>query len=96
MRLQLAVAGAAPNQHIIPFAEHLLPTRGTRAYCVGSNHIWPWENNKIMREVVQSAGGVVLAERYFPVGEVDFGAVIEQIIDARPNFLFNTLIGDSA
>lgn len=88
--------GAAPNQHIIPLAEHLLQTRGTRAYCVGSNYIWAWENNKIMREVVQSAGGVVLAERYFPVGEVDFGAVIEHIVDARPNFVFNTLIGDSA
>jgi ABC-type branched-subunit amino acid transport system substrate-binding protein len=88
--------GAAPNQHIIPLAEYLLQTHGTRAYCVGSNYIWAWENNKIMREVVQSAGGVVLAERYFPVGEVDFGAVIEQIIDSRPNFVFNTLIGDSS
>jgi ABC-type branched-subunit amino acid transport system substrate-binding protein len=88
--------GAAPNQHIIPLAEYLLRTFGSRAYCVGSNYIWAWENNKIMREVVQSAGGIVLAERYFPVGETDFAAVIEQIIDAQPNFMFNTLIGVSA
>jgi ABC-type branched-subunit amino acid transport system substrate-binding protein len=88
--------GAAPNQHIIPLAEHLLATCGTRAYCVGSNYIWAWENNKIMREVVQSAGGIVLAERYFSVGEMDFEAVISQIIDSRPSFVFNTLIGVSA
>jgi branched-chain amino acid transport system substrate-binding protein len=88
--------GAAPNQHIIPLAEHLLQNYGTRAYCVGSNYIWAWENNKIMREALYGAGGVVLAERYFPVGEFDFDAVIEQIIDARPNFVFNTLIGVSA
>jgi ABC-type branched-subunit amino acid transport system substrate-binding protein len=31
--------GAAPNQHIIPLAEHLLQTRGRRAYCVGSNYL---------------------------------------------------------
>lgn len=88
--------GAAPNQHIVPLAEHLLQNCGTRAYCVGSNYIWAWENNKIMREAVYGAGGVVLAERYFPVGELDFDAVIEQIIDSRPSFVFNTLIGTSA
>jgi branched-chain amino acid transport system substrate-binding protein len=88
--------GAAPNQHIVPLAEHLLTKCGTRAYCVGSNYIWAWENNKIMREAVLGAGGMVLAERYFPVGELDFEAVIEQIVEARPSFVFNTLIGVSA
>ncbi len=88
--------GAAPNQHIVPLAEYLLKHCGTRAYCIGSNYIWAWENNKIMREAVYGAGGVVLAERYFPVGELDFDAVIEQIIDSRPDFVFNTLIGVSA
>lgn len=88
--------GAAPNQHIVPLAEHLLRHHGRTAYCVGSNYIWAWENNKIMREAVQAAGGQVLAERYFPVGETDFAAVIRQILDARPGFVFNTLIGVSA
>jgi ABC-type branched-subunit amino acid transport system substrate-binding protein len=88
--------GAAPNQHIVPLAEHLLRHHGRTAYCVGSNYIWAWENNKIMREAVQAAGGQVLAERYFPVGETDFAAVIRQILDARPDFVFNTLIGVSA
>ena len=44
--------GAAPNQHIVPLAEHLLRHYGTSAYCLGSNYIWAWENNKIMREAV--------------------------------------------
>jgi urea transport system substrate-binding protein len=88
--------GAAPNQHIIPLAEYLLQRCGSRAFCIGSNYIWAWENNKIMREVIHAAGGEVLAERYFPVGEVDFTSVIDQIIDARPSFIFNTLIGVSA
>jgi ABC-type branched-subunit amino acid transport system substrate-binding protein len=88
--------GAAPNQHIVPLAEHLLRHHGRTAYCVGSNYIWAWENNKIMREAVQAVGGQVVAERYFPVGETDFAAVIRQILDARPGFVFNTLIGVSA
>ena len=88
--------GAAPNQHIVPLAEHILRTYGKRAYCIGSNYIWAWENNKIMREAVLACGGLVLAERYFRVGEIDFAAVIEQILDCRPSFIFNTLIGVSA
>jgi len=88
--------GAAPNQHIVPLAEHLLRHYGTSAYCLGSNYIWAWENNKIMREAVLSVGGTVLAERYVPVGELDFEGIIRQILDWRPSFIFNTLIGDSA
>ena len=88
--------GAGPNQHIVPLVEYLLRNCGSTAYCIGSNYIWAWENNKIMREAIQAAGGNVLAERYFPVGETDFAGVVAQIIDCRPNFVFSTLIGDSA
>ena len=88
--------GAGPNQHIVPLVEYLLRNCGSTGYCIGSNYIWAWENNKIMREAMQAGGGNVLAERYFPVGETDFAGVVAQIIDGRPNFVFNTLIGDSA
>ena len=88
--------GAAPNQHIVPLSDYLLKHCGITAYFIGSNYIWAWENNKIMREAVQGAGGQVLAERYLPVGETDFEGIIRQILDSRPSFVFNTLIGDSA
>ena len=89
--------GAAPNQHIVPLAEHLLRHYGTSAYCLGSNYIWAWENNKIMREAV------LVGRRHGPGRALRPGrrtrfrrASIRQILDCRPNFIFNTLIGDSA
>jgi branched-chain amino acid transport system substrate-binding protein len=88
--------GAAPNQHIVPLAEWLLTHCGERPFFIGSNYIWAWENNKIMREAVLASGGEVLAERYLPVGETDFSGLIEQILMQRPSFVFNTLIGESA
>ena len=88
--------GAAPNQHVLPLVEYLLQHHGHRAFCVGSNYIWAWENNRILRESVTARGGSVLAERYFAVGETDFQQVIEAIIDARSSFVFLTLIGTSA
>lgn len=88
--------GAAPNQHIIPLVEYLLRAVGRRCWCIGSNYIWAWENNKIMREAILGAGGTVMAERYVPVGETELEPIVAQILDARPDFVFNTLIGDSA
>jgi ABC-type branched-subunit amino acid transport system substrate-binding protein len=88
--------GAAPNQHIVPLIHYLLAHIGKRAYCVGSNYIWAWENNRILREGLASAGGSVVAERYLAVGETDHTKVIQAIIEAKPDFVFNTLIGNSA
>jgi branched-chain amino acid transport system substrate-binding protein len=87
--------GAAPNQHIVPLVGHLLRQHGKRAFCIGSNYVWAWENNRILREAVQSSGGTILAERYFPVEEVEFESVIGQTLSSRPSFVFTTLIGES-
>jgi ABC-type branched-subunit amino acid transport system substrate-binding protein len=88
--------GAAPNQHILPLIDHLLASFGSRAFCVGSNYIWAWENNRILRETVTARGGSVLAERYVAVGETELDKLVEAVIAARPSFVFNTLIGTSS
>lgn len=88
--------GASPNQHIIPLLGYMLREGGRRIYCVGSNYIWAWENNRILREVVQSCGGTVLAEKYLPVGSLDIDRIIREIQMLRPDFVFNTLIGESS
>jgi len=87
--------GAAPNQHVIPLARHLLNNHGNRGWFVGSNYVWAWENNRILRESLTETGGSILGERYFPVGETDLGALVAQIVQDRPDFVFNTLIGES-
>jgi branched-chain amino acid transport system substrate-binding protein len=88
--------GASPNQHIIPLLRYMLRERGRRVYCVGSNYIWAWENNRILREVVHACGGTVLAEKYLPVGATDVDRIISEIRTSRPDFVFNTLIGESS
>ena len=88
-------SGAAPNQHVVPLADWALPRFGGRAYCLGSNYIWAWESTRIMRDLVQAGGGGVLRERYLPVGSTDIDAVIHEISEIAPDFVFNTLIGDS-
>jgi ABC-type branched-subunit amino acid transport system substrate-binding protein len=88
--------GAVANQHLLPLLEYLMSQVGQKAFCVGSNYIWAWENNRILREAIGPKGGTVVVERYFPVGCLEFGQVIEAILTARPSFVFNTLIGESS
>lgn len=88
--------GAAPNQHILPLARYLLAHHGNRAWFVGSNYVWAWENNRILREALTEADGEVIGERCFPVGEIDFDRLARKIISDRPDFVFNTLIGKSS
>lgn len=87
--------GASPNQHVLPLVDHVLATIGSSAFCVGSNYIWAWENTRIFREAMTARGARVLAERYVPVGDTEIDQVVEAIIDARPDFVFNNLIGTS-
>ena len=88
--------GASPNQHVLPLAEYLAANVGLRGFCIGSNYIWAWENNRIFREAFGAMGGTVVAERYFPVGDTDFERVAETIVEQKPDFVFNNLIGTSA
>jgi ABC-type branched-subunit amino acid transport system substrate-binding protein len=88
--------GASPNQHIVPLLRYMLKERGNRVYCVGSNYIWAWENNRILREIVQVSGGEVVVEKYLPVGATDIERFIDEIRATRPDFVFNTLIGESS
>ncbi|MDR6660170.1 branched-chain amino acid transport system substrate-binding protein [Tardiphaga robiniae] len=88
--------GASPNQHVLPLVEYLASWVGTRAFCVGSNYIWAWENNRIFREALTARGGAVVAERYLSVGDTEFDQVISAILEQRPDFVFNNLIGTSA
>lgn len=88
--------GASPNQHIVPLLQYMLRERGRRVYCLGSNYIWAWENNRILREIVQAFGGTILAEKYLAVGSTDILHFIDEIRTVRPDFIFNTLIGESS
>ncbi len=88
--------GATANQHLLPLIDYLLKNHGKRAFCIGSNYIWAWENNRILREEIVAQGGSVVGERYFAIGERDFARVIDAIMAARPDFIFLTLIGTSA
>lgn len=93
---RVAYMHSCPNQHLLPLLDWALPTLGTRAYLVGSNYIWGWEMAQIAREKIAAAGGQVLGDRYLPIGETELDHIINDIRALKPDFILNSLVGDSS
>jgi branched-chain amino acid transport system substrate-binding protein len=88
--------GAAPNHNVVPLVRHMLDHISSDVFCVGSNYVWTWETNRVIREIVTSAGGRILAERLLELGEISVDHIVKQIIDRKPPVVFNTLVGESS
>lgn len=91
----LYYTGSVPNQQIIPGTRWALDALGRRVYLLGSEYLFPRAANRIIRDLVKNDGGTVLAERYRPLGDADFDAVIAEIRALKPDVVLNTVNGDS-
>jgi branched-chain amino acid transport system substrate-binding protein len=88
--------GAAPNHNVVPLVRHMLDHVSSDVFCIGSNYVWTWETNRVIREIVTSAGGRVLAERLLELGETAVDHIVREIIERKPPAVFNTLVGKSS
>jgi urea transport system substrate-binding protein len=88
--------GAAPNHTVVPLVKHMLEHIASDVFCAGSNYVWTWETNRVLREIVTSSGGRILAERLLELGETAVGHIVNEIIERKPPVVFNTLVGQSS
>ena len=90
--------GAAPNQNSVQLAEFMTSNFGASVYLVGSNYIYPYESNRIMRDLVlQRPNSRIMGEQYVPLNatQKDFTPIMKDIRDKCPDFIFSTIVGDS-
>jgi len=92
---EIIYTGAVPNQQIIPMVTWALQHQGKRAYLIGSNYIFPRAANQITKKLLQAQGGTLVAERYAVLGEKDMDEFANEIAEMKPDFVLNTLNGDS-
>lgn len=90
-------SGAAPNQNSIGLARYLMQNYGERFYLIGSNYVFPYESNRIIRDYISSHGGKVLEERYIPLsaGEEDIAPIIADIRKNSPSVIISTVVGEA-
>lgn len=87
--------GETANQQIMPSIAWALKHLGNTFYLVGSDYIFPRTANQIIKDLLFAQQGVVLAERYLPLGSSDVQAVIADIQKQQPDVILNTINGDS-
>ena len=92
---RIVYTGAAPNQEIVPATRWALETLGRRIYLVGSDYVYPRTAHRMIRELVTTADGGIVGERFVPLGGADMKAVVDDIRRLRPDAVLNTLNGDS-
>lgn len=88
--------GAAPNQHIVPLARHMIETLGNSVYCVGANYLWTWETHRVLQEIVSAAGGQIIAKRLVALWDTEIDHIVREIVERRPPIIFNTLVGEAS
>ena len=87
--------GAVPNQQQDEFIPWLVQKFGKKFYLIGSNYIYPKEENNYCKKLLEKLGGEVVNEEYVPLGHSDFSSVINKIQSTQPNVIFSTVVGDS-
>lgn len=87
--------GPLANQHSRDLIPYMVKNFGPKVFFVGSNYVWPKESNKNAKVWLQQANGELLGEEYIPLGSSEFGPVLNKIREAKPNFIFSTVVGAS-
>lgn len=86
--------GASPNHNVLPLVRYVLDNISRQFFCVGSNYVWTWETNRVTRELVTAARGLILAERLLELGESAVEHIVDEIVRRKPPVVFNTLVGN--
>jgi urea transport system substrate-binding protein len=87
--------GATTNQQIIPALDYLVEEGLTRVFLVGSDYVFPRTANAEIRAYAEANGIEIVGEEYLQLGDTNVQTVVQKVLDAEPQVVFNTLNGDT-
>jgi hypothetical protein len=87
--------GATTNQQIIPGLDYLKEQGKKKLFLVGSDYVFPRTANKIIKAYAAANGMQILGEEYTPLGHTEYSTLVNKVMQAKPDAVFNTLNGDS-
>jgi urea transport system substrate-binding protein len=87
--------GATTNQQIIPALDYMKEKGLTKVYLVGSDYVFPRTANKEIKAYAAANGITIVGEDYLDLGSTDVQTLVQKVLDAKPQVIFNTLNGDT-
>lgn len=80
-------------QHLTDTTDWMVKHAGKRIYMVGSDYVGPQTYNAIVKKLAEQQGATVVANRFFPLDQTEFGSALSAIRDAKPDLIWNTIVG---
>jgi urea transport system substrate-binding protein len=87
--------GSCLNQQVEPALDWLLGQGRRRIFLIGSDHLFPRVTHRVLKGQLRQRQGVVVGEAYMPLGATDLAEVVEAVVAAEADAVFNTLNGAS-
>jgi urea transport system substrate-binding protein len=87
--------GATTNQQIVPGLEYLKAQGKKKIFLVGSDYVFPRTANKEIKAYAQANDIEIVGEEYIPLGNQEVATLVNKVVDAKPDAIFNTLNGDT-
>lgn len=89
--------GETPDRQLLPAIDWMSQRhRARRWYLLGNDYSWPRRTHQLAVARVKACGGEVVRERYVPLGERDYGQVVEDIVAARADIVLISLLAGDA
>lgn len=89
--------GQEATQQIIAGLDWIAKEKKAKTfYLIGSDYIWPRTSNKIARKHIENnLKGTVVGEEYYPLGNTNFGSLINKIKLKKPDVIYAIIVGGS-
>jgi urea transport system substrate-binding protein len=87
--------GAVPNQMQDNFVQFFKKMGKSRYFIVGSDYVFPREQAKVCKILLEKYGGEWLGDEYLPLGDSEWGATVKKIKDSGCDVVFSNVVGDS-
>jgi urea transport system substrate-binding protein len=87
--------GATTNQQIIPALDFLAAEGVETLFLAGSDYVFPRTANAIIKLYAAELGIEIVGEEYVPLDKDDWTTQVAKIVEADPDYVFNTINGSS-
>lgn len=90
--------GAVPNQTILPLLDYIYSNKGKKFILLGSDTLYSREINRIVSEFLESSGGTIVYESYFPFGtsSSSMKGTIELATKDEADVILSTVVGEDS
>jgi ABC-type branched-subunit amino acid transport system substrate-binding protein len=87
----LFLTGAVAQQNLLPAVDYALRQGARRWVLLGHDYIFPHVANGLARKLIESRGGKVLGEKYYPLDATDFSDAVRAVTNAKADAVVNNI-----